>query len=81
MNGELSEIESGGRTLRFDSAGLGFSRRGGRVFVHYPKRAADGSVTYGAGVQIPYPFGDPEANDITRERVQIIESLAEARSE
>jgi hypothetical protein len=69
------ENEFAERTLRVDSAGLGFSRRGNRVFVHYPKRAADGTSTYGAGVEIPYPFGDAEANDITRERVKIIESL------
>ncbi|MFN2567291.1 MAG: hypothetical protein ABR499_20025 [Gemmatimonadaceae bacterium] len=75
MNGEFDEGEFGGRTLKFDSAGLGFSRRGNAVFVHYPKRAPDGSTTYGAGVQIPYPFGDPDANEVTRERVRIIESL------
>jgi hypothetical protein len=75
VNGEFDETESGARPLKFDSAGLGFSRRGGRVFVHYPKRAPDGSITYGSGVQIPYPFGDPDANDVTRERVRIIESL------
>ncbi len=75
---ELLDAEgSAGRTLRFDSAGLGFSRRGGRVFVHYPKRAPDGSTSYGSGVQIPYPFSDPEANEVTRERVRIIEGLAE----
>ncbi len=68
---------SGGRTLKFDSAGLAFSRRGNRVFVHCPKRAPDGSITYGSGVQIPYPFGDPDANEITRERVRVIESLPE----
>ena len=71
------ENDFGGRTLKFDSAGLGFSRRGSRVFVHYPKRAPDGTSAYGAGVEIPYPFGDPEANEITRERVRIIESLSE----
>ena len=70
------EGELGGRVLQFDSAGLGFSRRGNRVFVHYPKRAPEGSTTYGAGVEIPYPFGDPDANEITRERVRIIEGLA-----
>jgi hypothetical protein len=74
---EADELEPARRALKVDSVGLGFSRRGGRVFVHYPKRAPDGSMTYGSGVQIPYPFGDPEANDITRERVRIIESLAE----
>jgi hypothetical protein len=77
VNGELEETESGGRTLKFDSAGLGFSRRGRRVFVHYPQRARDGSITYGSGVQIPYPFGDPNANEVTRERVRIIESLGD----
>jgi hypothetical protein len=77
MIDETDVDDAGGRTLRFDSAGLGFSRRGGRVFVHYPKRAPDGSTTYGSGVQIPYPFGDPDANDVTRERVRIIESLGE----
>ena len=69
------ESEVGGRALKLDSAGLGSSRRGDRVFAHYPKRAPDGTSTYGAGVEIPYPFGDPDANDITRERVRIIESL------
>ena len=77
MAEETDVEESGGRTVRFDSAGLGFSRRGGRVFVHYPKRAPDGSTTYGSGVQIPYPFGDPDANEITRRRVRIIEALGE----
>ena len=77
MNGEADGVESGGRALKFDSAGLGFSRRGSRVFVHYPKRGPDGSVAYGSGVQIPYPFGDPDANEVTRERVRIIESLGE----
>jgi hypothetical protein len=77
MDDEIESAESGGRTLRFDSVGLGFSRRGSRVFVHYPKRAPDGSVSYGSGVQIPYPFGDPDANGVTRDRVRIIESLAE----
>jgi hypothetical protein len=76
MHDTLDDAEFGGRTLKFDSAGLGFSRRGGRVFVHYPKRAPDGSTTYGSGVQIPYPFGAPDANDVTRERVRIIESLS-----
>jgi hypothetical protein len=74
---ETEDVEAGGRTLKFDSAGLGFSRRGSRVFVHYPKRAPDGSTTYGSGVQIPYPFGDPDANEVTRERVRIIASLGE----
>jgi hypothetical protein len=74
---DIEDVEASGRTLRFDSAGLGFSRRGNRVFVHYPKRAPDGGTTYGSGVQIPYPFGDPEANEVTRERVRIIESLGE----
>jgi hypothetical protein len=69
------DTEPGGRALKFDSAGLGFSRRGDRVYVHYPKRAPDGTSSYGAGVEIPYPFGDPDANEITRERVRIIESL------
>jgi hypothetical protein len=77
VDGEFEERESGGRPLTFDSAGLGFSRRGSRVFVHYPKRGPDGSTTYGSGVQIPYPFGDPDANEITRERVRIIESLGD----
>ena len=76
MNGESDDGEVAPPALRVDSVGLGFSRRGNRVFVHYPKRAADGVPTYGSGVQIPYPFGDPEANDITKERVRIIESLA-----
>jgi hypothetical protein len=75
MNGELEDSESALRALKFDSAGLGFSRRGDSVFIHYPKRGPDGSTTYGAGVQIPYPFGDPDANEITRERVRIVESL------
>ena len=75
MNGESDETEPGARALAFDSVGLGFSRRGDRVFVHYPARAPDGTTTYGSGVQIPYPFGDPDANAITRERVGIIESL------
>lgn len=74
----MEDSESGGRELKFDSAGLGFSRRGRRVFVHYPRRAADGTTTYGSGVEIPYPFGDPDANDATRERVRIIESLDES---
>jgi hypothetical protein len=77
VTADIDDVEAGGRTLKFDSAGLGFSRRGNRVFVHYPKRAPDGSTTYGAGVQIPYPFGDPDANEVTRERVRIIESLEE----
>ena len=77
MAGETEDLDAGGRTLKFDSAGLGFSRRGNRVFVHYPKRAPDGTTTYGSGVQIPYPFGDPDANEVTRERVRIIESLGE----
>jgi hypothetical protein len=75
VNGEIDDLDSGGRVLKFDSAGLGFSRRGDRVFVHYPKRAPDGTTAYGSGVQIPYPFRDPEANEITRERVRIIEGL------
>jgi hypothetical protein len=79
MNGEFDETESGGRVLEFDSAGLGFSRRGASVFVHYPKRGPDGSTTYGSGVKIPYPFGDPDANEITRERVRIIESLGDGQ--
>jgi hypothetical protein len=74
---ETEDVEAGGRTLKFDSGGLGFSRRGSRVFVHYPKRAPDGSTTYGSGVQIPYPFGDPDANEVTRERVRIIASLGD----
>jgi hypothetical protein len=69
------DTESGARELKVDSAGLGFSRRGRRVFVHYPRRAPDGTTTYGSGVEIPYPFGDPDANEATRERVRIIESL------
>jgi hypothetical protein len=77
-NAEPEDAESGGSTLKFDSAGLGFSRRGGRVFVHYPRRAPDGGTTYGSGVQIPYPFSAPDANEITRERVRIIDSLADA---
>jgi hypothetical protein len=75
MNDESEEQLSGGRVVEFDSAGLGFSRRGSRVFVHYPKRGPDGTTTYGSGIQIPYPFGDPDANDITRERVRLIEAL------
>ena len=77
MAGDTDDVEAGGRTLKFDAAGLGFSRRGNRVFVHYPKRAPDGTTMYGSGVQIPYPFGDPDANEVTRERVRIIESLGE----
>ena len=77
MSESVDVEESGGRTLKFDSVGLAFSRRGSRVFVHYPKRAPDGSTTYGSGVQIPYPFGDPDANEVTRERVRIIESMAD----
>jgi hypothetical protein len=75
VNGESDDSEAVGRRLKFDSTGLGFSRRGSRVFVHYPKRGADGSTTYGSGIQIPYPFGAPDANEITRERVRLIESL------
>ena len=75
MAEENGDVDAGGRTLRFDAAGLGFSRRGSRVFVHYPKRSPDGGISYGSGVQIPYPFGDPDANEVTRERVRIIESL------
>lgn len=71
----MDDSESGTRGLKVDSAGLGFSRRGPRVFVHYPRRAPDGTTTYGSGVEIPYPFGDPDANEATRERVRIIESL------
>jgi hypothetical protein len=74
---ESSEVEPPARAMKVDSVGLAFSRRGRTVFVHYPKRGPDGTATYGAGVQIPYPFGDPDANEITRERVRLIESLGD----
>jgi hypothetical protein len=78
VNAESEDAESGGRVVELDSTGLGFSRRGSRVFVHYPNRGPDGTTIYGSGIQIPYPFGDPSANEITRERVRIIEALGDA---
>jgi hypothetical protein len=34
----------------FDPWLLGYTAHAGRLSVHYPKRAPDGSVTYGAGL-------------------------------
>lgn len=38
------------RSMVFDPWKLGYTVQGGRLYVHYPRRAEDGSLTYGAGV-------------------------------
>lgn len=59
-----------------DRFGLGFSVRGDRVLVHYPKRAPDGALGYGAGVEIEPPerWSEP-TNAISEERRALIASL------
>ena len=64
--------------MLIDSVGLGFARQGRRVLVHYPQRAADGSLVYGSGMELDYPFRYPDSNAITRERVKLIERLCES---
>lgn len=56
-----------------DSSGLGWSRRGRRVFVHYP-----GRDRHGAGLEVDWPFRFPDGNEATRERVLLVESLEDA---
>lgn len=61
---------TGTPTFAVDSTGLGYSKRGRRVFVH----RQDGG-DFGAGLELDWPFQVPDANPITRERVRIIEGL------
>lgn len=59
--------------MRFDRFGIGYSAAGGTIEMHYPIRAADGSITHGAGIPIEIParyWTDPP-NAITAERVAI----------
>jgi hypothetical protein len=62
------------RTIIADSVGVGFSVQGQRVSVHYPKRLPDGSMAFGAGFEVDYPFGQP-SNPITDERTSLVDRL------
>lgn len=64
--------------MMFDQWGLGYTRKGGTLLCHYPKRDADGITRYRGG----FPFDHrPEVERTpTSERAVLWTSLLEASS-
>lgn len=76
------ESGDGASEMRFDSAGLGYTARGGVIWVHYPVRGESGGVSYGSGFpigEIPPRYFDDPPNEITRERARLWRELLPAR--
>lgn len=63
-----------------DSVGLKFYlRTNGEVYVAYPFKTKQGSISFGAGFRVEFPdwyFTTPP-NEITRERAEIVRKLKE----
>ncbi len=61
-----------------DSAGLGYTARGGQIYMHYPKAVSDGIREYGSGfplARIPERHRSAPPSEITAEWVALWDEL------